>query len=312
MRDRAAEMWGDALRGAACRLTGPGCSPHSLAPLSPKASPSVCWSSVTRTQPQRPPRPQGNPGKPRAAGAPPWGGEKGSRGGARGEPASPRPPRSSRPESRPPTRPACSSLIYPARPGRGAWGEGEAGHPHPPHTHTHTLNFGRSESGLRLLLPLVSPFLGLSRSLSLCSTSVSLCFQDSRCLAARAGCRNPAGRDTIHVPLSAHSAAPLPQRGPPPPARSRPSAGRHGGREWGAGGQCRHLPGPARPGPGCALSLSQRKRPREGKCVVKVTGRGNGSQDSNPRPDDPRESWNCFPWGETGKQTELQGQKDRR
>lgn len=248
MRDRAAEMWGDALRGAACRLTGPGCSPHSLAPLSPKASPSVCWSSVTRTQPQRPPRPQGNPGKPRAAGAPPWGGEKGSRGGARGEPASPRPPRSSRPESRPPTRPACSSLIYPARPGRGAWGEGEAGHPHPPHTHTHPELWS-----IRVWsAPLAPSRLSLPRSLTISKPLFHVCF------SLFSGFPVPGGTRWVQEPRGErHNPCPFerPQRGPPSPARSpAPSTVQTlGGEARGAGVggrgavQASARPGPARP-----------------------------------------------------------------
>ncbi|XP_036690588.1 putative RNA-binding protein 15B [Balaenoptera musculus] len=51
----------------------------------PKAFRSASRNSVTGTQPQRRPRLQGNPGKPRATGAPPRGGEKGGRGGDTGE-----------------------------------------------------------------------------------------------------------------------------------------------------------------------------------------------------------------------------------
>lgn len=122
MSDRAAETGGDAPREPACRLTDRGAAPIPC-PLEPQSLPSVCGSSVTRTQPQRPPRPQGNPGKPRAAG-PALGWGEGQQGRDRGEPARPPPPRSSRPESRPPTRPACSSLTHPARLGG--------------RTHTHT------------------------------------------------------------------------------------------------------------------------------------------------------------------------------
>lgn len=236
MGDRTAEMWGDALREPARRLTDPGCSPHSLAPLSPKASPSVSCSSVTRTQPQRPPRPQGNPGKPRAAGAPPWGGEKGSRGGDRGEPASPLPPRSSRPESRPPTRPASSSLIYPARPGRGAWGRrgGQT-----PHTHPRPGLWSTSLSVcLRLCLSLR---LSAPRSLTVSEPLLPRLFLS----AFEEGFPVPGGPGWVQGPRAGrHNPCPFEHRPrtPPPPAQSRPSGGGGagtaglGGRHSGVGG----------------------------------------------------------------------------
>ncbi|XP_059939093.1 carcinoembryonic antigen-related cell adhesion molecule 16 [Mesoplodon densirostris] len=73
----------------------------------PKAFRSASGNSVTGTQPQRRPRLQGNPGKPRATGAPPRGGEKDGRGGDTGEarlcsslPPLPNP-------AQPPAAPAC-------------------------------------------------------------------------------------------------------------------------------------------------------------------------------------------------------------
>lgn len=205
------------------RLTDPGCSPHSLALLSPKASPSVSCSSVTRTQPQRPPRPQGNPGKPRAAG-PALGWGEGQQGRGRGELASRLPP---------PDPAGLSHVPQPARPvphsstrptWEGAWGRRRS---QTPHTHPRPGLWS-----IRVCLCVcascsLSVSLFLPQSLSLCChVCFSLYFQGSRCLAARAGCGDPARGGAITVPLSAPGAL------HPPPAQSDP---RRGGRRRGRG-----------------------------------------------------------------------------
>lgn len=97
------------------------CATH---PLIPKTSPLASRNSVTRTQPQRRPRLKGNPGKPRAAGAPPRGGEKSGRGG---DPEKarlcPSPPTSSSlPLSHAPNPPGLFPTHQPRPEGRGVWG----------------------------------------------------------------------------------------------------------------------------------------------------------------------------------------------
>lgn len=55
-------------------------------------------------------------------------------------------------------------------------------------------------------------------------------------------------------------------------------------------------PAESSPCPGCVFSLPQRrKRLREGKCLVKVTQRGSGSQESNLHPSNPGASGSCLP-----------------
>lgn len=127
-RDRVAETGRDTREpgGPACLPDGSGVQPPSLCPPPPipKASPLASRNSVTRTQPQRQPRLKGNPGKPRAAGAPPRGGEKGGRGG---DPEKarlcPSPPTSSSPPLSHAPQPARPVPHPPTPPGR----EGEVG-----------------------------------------------------------------------------------------------------------------------------------------------------------------------------------------
>ncbi|XP_070306814.1 uncharacterized protein [Odocoileus virginianus] len=105
-REGDAETGGDAQNqeDPACRLDRLGVQRPFPCPFgSPQVFRSASRKSVTGTQPQCQPRLQGNPGKPRAAGAPPRGGEKGGRGGVRGE-ARLRPALSRAP---PPPAPAC-------------------------------------------------------------------------------------------------------------------------------------------------------------------------------------------------------------
>lgn len=169
---------------------------------------------MTGTQPQRRPRLQGNPGKPRATGAPPRGGEKGGQGGDTGEarlcPSLPplTPPRpaarsSCLPLSHAPNQPG----LFPTHQPRPGW-ERDAGLKG---SQTAPASWARALVAVTLVLrPCGSCYVPVSLLLSLSRppcpfrhVSFFLCASripgaPTLCPAAPAGCRDPAGKKHVH------------------------------------------------------------------------------------------------------------------
>lgn len=209
-------------------------------------------------------------------------------------------------ESRPPTRLACSPPFNLAQDGRGTWGRRGARRP-----------------------PALGP--GLGRS------DACLCFFVSCCLRLWFPWSL-----TISTPLTPRLFLPVPSGFPvsggvgwvrghqverhvlrfsvhPPPHPAHPQRGSdpRPRSTWGGRGEGRRAGGSAwrlrSAVPGLGASCRSHKGgngSESGKCVVRVTPRGSGSRDSNPRPRDPRGSQNCLSGGEAEKQTALERQRD--
>lgn len=255
---------GDAERGPGRRCAPPGqtrgAAPKPPIPEGPKASPSASGNSVTGTQPQRRPRLQGNPGKPRAP-APLPGAGRGARGEgpARGPPLPLQPPPSSSspPLSHAPNPPGLFPTLNPAREGRGKRGEPHCAPPPGP-------------GSCRPALICVSASLAISPSLlSLVSHDLHGCVATSLSLGAskmhRAPTRwrrDPARGDTLGS--SAHSPP------PPTPAKFGPRWRHTEGAEVGAGqaegrcqGACQGSPCPRTGGSGSEKGSAWSRSPGE-------------------------------------------------
>lgn len=246
----------------------PGCSPHSPSPRQvPKASLSARCNSVTWTQPQRWPRPQGNPGKPLAGGAPPRGGEM-TGGGDPGEARLPPSPFSSSLPSSPVPQPAWP-VPHPSTPPRmgGERGGDEGARPAP----ALGPGLGRSDACLCFF---VSCSLRLSFPWPLMistppSPPLSPCALRSPGARQRGLGPGTSSGETRFAFLCAPAAAPH-----PPAAQFRPKAAKRPGEaEAGAeqteGQRLAPAEGSARPG--CAFSLPQRRKRRRER---EVRGQG--------------------------------------
>lgn len=268
--------------GPACLLERSGVQPPFLCattpPQVPKASPLASRNSVTRTQPQRQPRLKGNPGKPHAAGVPPWGGEKGGRGGAPEKARlCPSPPtRSSLPLSHAPNPPGLFPTHQPHPEGRGLWGRSGSQTATP--TPTPGPGCGRPDSGLvspRLLLSLCLSFpwsVTVSSPRSSGWVQGSLRGRHIQCFS-------------VHFPTAPH-----PQRSSDPRSGHLEDAematGQAEGRCLGA---CREQSLTW----GCLFSSRKGGNgSAKGSAWSRSPGEEVGSRDSNPRPSEPRASWN--------------------